>query len=124
MIRRPPRSTLFPYTTLFRSICGRVSSSLATRRGRSRGLEIGCPCRARSATIIRHAPLSPMTVATNFLWFHACVATETELRLVRRQSSGTGRGERHCDRDTVPTTICAPSERDEAEQLTESHTAA
>src|SRR2546422_8581120 len=24
MIRRPPRSTLFPYTTLFRSICFRV----------------------------------------------------------------------------------------------------
>src|SRR2546430_7576946 len=24
MIRRPPRSTLFPYTTLFRSICGRA----------------------------------------------------------------------------------------------------
>src|SRR3712207_8486492 len=23
MIRRPPRSTLFPYTTLFRSACGR-----------------------------------------------------------------------------------------------------
>src|SRR5947207_5831968 len=23
MIRRPPRSTLFPYTTLFRSICSR-----------------------------------------------------------------------------------------------------
>src|SRR3712207_7764254 len=23
MIRRPPRSTLFPYTTLFRSVCGR-----------------------------------------------------------------------------------------------------
>src|SRR2546430_12063198 len=23
MIRRPPRSTLFPYTTLFRSFCGR-----------------------------------------------------------------------------------------------------
>src|SRR3712207_7264097 len=26
MIRRPPRSTLFPYTTLFRSACGRSSS--------------------------------------------------------------------------------------------------
>src|SRR3712207_8932752 len=26
MIRRPPRSTLFPYTTLFRSICGFHSS--------------------------------------------------------------------------------------------------
>src|SRR2546430_3714574 len=25
MIRRPPRSTLFPYTTLFRSICAEVS---------------------------------------------------------------------------------------------------
>src|SRR3712207_8997688 len=24
MIRRPPRSTLFPYTTLFRSILGRI----------------------------------------------------------------------------------------------------
>src|SRR5690348_17970886 len=25
MIRRPPRSTLFPYTTLFRSLVGRVA---------------------------------------------------------------------------------------------------
>src|SRR5256886_15729821 len=30
MIRRPPRSTLFPYTTLFRSI---VSTSTVTERG-------------------------------------------------------------------------------------------
>src|SRR5260221_5666883 len=33
MIRRPPRSTLFPYTTLFRSIvtlaCGRIESACA-----------------------------------------------------------------------------------------------
>src|SRR2546425_4080836 len=27
MIRRPPRSTLFPYTTLFRSCSGKVSPS-------------------------------------------------------------------------------------------------
>src|SRR5439155_10108840 len=27
MIRRPPRSTLFPYTTLFRSVLGCLSSS-------------------------------------------------------------------------------------------------
>src|SRR5690554_7176596 len=26
MIRRPPRSTLFPYTTLFRSVAGKVVS--------------------------------------------------------------------------------------------------
>src|SRR3712207_7622772 len=28
MIRRPPRSTLFPYTTLFRSLAGRESGRL------------------------------------------------------------------------------------------------
>src|ERR1035437_10797160 len=28
MIRRPPRSTLFPYTTLFRSVNGRASNFL------------------------------------------------------------------------------------------------
>src|SRR2546430_4280289 len=31
MIRRPPRSTLFPYTTLFRSRCGRERSSRCSR---------------------------------------------------------------------------------------------
>src|SRR5258707_6638144 len=34
MIRRPPRSTLFPYTTLFRSNCGtRARSPLLRARG-------------------------------------------------------------------------------------------
>src|SRR3712207_7631456 len=38
MIRRPPRSTLFPYTTLFRSVClldvaGRLDGPLPVRRG-------------------------------------------------------------------------------------------
>src|SRR3712207_8037594 len=32
MIRRPPRSTLFPYTTLFRSVCGQRSKPSAARR--------------------------------------------------------------------------------------------
>src|ERR1035438_3515313 len=32
MIRRPPRSTLFPYTTLFRSIHGREIGSFALER--------------------------------------------------------------------------------------------
>src|SRR5438034_11359615 len=31
MIRRPPRSTLFPYTTLFRSLCGNVPSFLFSK---------------------------------------------------------------------------------------------
>src|SRR5258708_25134738 len=29
MIRRPPRSTLFPYTTLFRSACSRAAFALS-----------------------------------------------------------------------------------------------
>src|SRR2546430_16765552 len=40
MIRRPPRSTLFPYTTLFRS------SSSATRRSAKRGSR----CRSTSVS--------------------------------------------------------------------------
>src|SRR3712207_7392517 len=32
MIRRPPRSTLFPYTTLFRSVRGRWDPSRAVQR--------------------------------------------------------------------------------------------
>src|SRR5258705_1215055 len=32
MIRRPPRSTLFPYTTLFRSVTGLQIRSLHARR--------------------------------------------------------------------------------------------
>src|SRR5258707_13323990 len=31
MIRRPPRSTLFPYTTLFRSTCVQAASSAVLR---------------------------------------------------------------------------------------------
>src|SRR5258707_13111690 len=36
MIRRPPRSTLFPYTTLFRSVVGREGVVLRQRRARQR----------------------------------------------------------------------------------------
>src|SRR6266542_3695359 len=36
MIRRPPRSTLFPYTTLFRSRCGRPMWTARRAPGRTR----------------------------------------------------------------------------------------
>src|SRR2546430_5502486 len=45
MIRRPPRSTLFPYTTLFRSCAPRVRSSGSTR-SRTGGTP---PCRRRGS---------------------------------------------------------------------------
>src|SRR3712207_6869081 len=37
MIRRPPRSTLFPYTTLFRSIGGKSESDETVNQGIGRG---------------------------------------------------------------------------------------
>src|SRR2546422_3006502 len=41
MIRRPPRSTLFPYTTLFRSLCvpagGHATAIAEASRGRRAG---------------------------------------------------------------------------------------
>src|SRR3712207_8060498 len=40
MIRRPPRSTLFPYTTLFRSPSHRALSALAIVGGSPAGLEV------------------------------------------------------------------------------------
>src|SRR5437588_4956691 len=42
MIRRPPRSTLFPYTTLFRSAVGPADQLLAmARRARAQQIEGG-----------------------------------------------------------------------------------
>src|SRR5260370_30098126 len=51
MIRRPPRSTLFPYTTLFRSSCGaeRGSARCAGRGGGPRGDFGRCSLVSRAA---------------------------------------------------------------------------
>src|SRR5476651_2757941 len=45
MIRRPPRSTLFPYTTLFRSRRGRPRVRRSCERAQAR-----CPCRSEEHT--------------------------------------------------------------------------
>src|SRR2546430_10393830 len=47
MIRRPPRSTLFPYTTLFRSVC--------LRTGRRTRAPVARRCRAGTRTRPRPA---------------------------------------------------------------------
>src|SRR2546427_9386740 len=46
MIRRPPRSTLFPYTTLFRS-GGRVGAGIGARRMRGDGAVVDDAAAAR-----------------------------------------------------------------------------
>src|SRR2546430_14419962 len=49
MIRRPPRSTLFPYTTLFRSGRAPISALLRTARTRADAVGIRGRGRARRA---------------------------------------------------------------------------
>src|SRR2546430_4392481 len=41
MIRRPPRSTLFPYTTLFRSVRGRRRKERAYRKSHHQAAHVG-----------------------------------------------------------------------------------
>src|SRR2546429_2234766 len=48
MIRRPPRSTLFPYTTLFRSPPPRTWPTAARRRRRPAGPPAAGPARPRT----------------------------------------------------------------------------
>src|SRR3989441_7366087 len=65
MIRRPPRSTLFPYTTLFRSLRG-----LAARRGERGVDEAARPPRGRrsrhQATLeVRRGPMARLTPITS-----------------------------------------------------------
>src|SRR5256885_16684781 len=54
MIRRPPRSTLFPYTTLFRSCAARTtwSPSCGSRQGGNQSDELSVP-RRFSLTAVR-----------------------------------------------------------------------
>src|SRR3712207_8053791 len=59
MIRRPPKSTLFPYTTLFRS---RLDRS-APRRGRRRAGAGGGPSRHRALS--RHPPAAGARARTH-----------------------------------------------------------
>src|SRR2546430_6761808 len=57
MIRRPPRSTLFPYTTLFRSVCGWSSREVCTEGDRQNSncnmfyTDIICSVAGHSATV-------------------------------------------------------------------------
>src|SRR4051812_50002635 len=56
MIRRPPRSTLFPYTTLFRSAGRRAAAGVRGALGRrqGRGCTAGGPCLRPSARSEEH----------------------------------------------------------------------
>src|SRR3712207_7412367 len=63
MIRRPPRSTLFPYTTLFRS--GRGRHPTCTPSVAPRPVAPGRPARRASSTGSRTAGVSAPKVTDN-----------------------------------------------------------
>src|SRR5258707_1422988 len=68
MIRRPPRSTLFPYTTLFRSSDDRVWSELHTRLETDDGWKLNeGPVLEKSVTGMRSFVTEPMQHGRLFL---------------------------------------------------------
>src|SRR3712207_7600139 len=83
MIRRPPRSTLFPYTTLFRSPSGaarvRGWASPATARGRGERERSAAADREASADTTRSAP------ATHRRTRRSCRSEEHTSELQSRQ---------------------------------------
>src|SRR3712207_7205700 len=67
MIRRPPRSTLFPYTTLFRSGGGALRRAAQPGAGGARGgagpPARGAPGHRRRALRVAHPGVEPTLVA-------------------------------------------------------------
>src|SRR5258706_10843455 len=55
MIRRPPRSTLFPYTTLFRSLLRAARIAARSSRRSSRTSSSCFPMPARNSRILRRS---------------------------------------------------------------------
>src|SRR2546427_12285411 len=80
MIRRPPRSTLFPYTTLFRSQCR------ALHHRRTEGVRRQGAVRARPFTVAREVPVRAAAGYAR----RAAGAVEA----VRRRAERTGRAGR------------------------------
>src|SRR5258705_755757 len=58
MIRRPPRSTLFPYTTLFRSYAGDAANSGSISVTLSQGINAAPPSSISNPNIAKPQPLS------------------------------------------------------------------
>src|SRR3712207_7537867 len=82
MIRRPPRSTLFPYTTLFRSQIFRYAEDGSIRL---RWITAANPARSRFPSFTESARSSPRSV-----WFVAVqdlFMTETDRKSTRLNSS-------------------------------------
>src|SRR3712207_7592287 len=82
MIRRPPRSTLFPYTTLFRSYAERYAklarelAKTANPERQAELLEI-----ARICDKVPYQPAETFAEAVQSVWFIQCILDRKSTRL-------------------------------------------
>src|SRR3712207_7956968 len=81
MIRRPPRSTLFPYTTLFRSPARTGRWGVRGEGGRERGEKAGTP----AAPDVGGADLTPIVIPVR--WAGRPSATAGDRKSTRLNSS-------------------------------------
>src|SRR2546429_5788977 len=86
MIRRPPRSTLFPYTTLFRSL---EQAAARSRLRQIRGVFAFPPATIRAApefSAIRHRASKPAWDPSSRTWPRGCEETRSEEHTSELQS--------------------------------------
>src|SRR3989449_7041954 len=91
MIRRPPRSTLFPYTTLFRSPSGREALALAKRLPGLRWAKLGPGLYVREGPALAREFLARDRKSTRLNSSHGyisyavfCLKKKNKLRTARR----------------------------------------
>src|SRR5438132_9113510 len=94
MIRRPPRSTLFPYTTLFRSHrcgssqpCGKKSPSLSLPRDWCRGLAAALKEERRALQDRKSTRLNSSHTVISYAVFCLKKKTNTTAEQASEQSS-------------------------------------
>src|SRR2546426_7575003 len=90
MIRRPPRSTLFPYTTLFRSL-GAAGGTLLVRQSLVLPLVVSgvvsCGCAIAVALTLREDRKSTRLNSSHLVISYAvfCLKKKTGVTMVRRR---------------------------------------
>src|SRR5688572_32673300 len=89
MIRRPPRSTLFPYTTLFRSLSGKTEIAFAIHGGGTGGQKLQLVFFDSAGNAMVRKSLAPYVtiVANDWTWVEIPLAEDRKsTRLNSRHS--------------------------------------
>src|SRR5688500_20083247 len=90
MIRRPPRPTLFPYTTLFRSRRGRRPRPSRARR-----------CRSRAAPAVRRDRKSTRLNSSHLVISYAVFCLKKKIRKRKTVNNNDTKGQQNAAEKTV-----------------------